>query len=140
MDSSDKDKFTADEKNNDVVFNEDFLAKLIDNTLGHYCLKLLTIFVNAFTRQIEDIDSVSSQVVSCKSKLSQNDKIKFTLVLCKQECELLKLLLDYRSDLTADEDKKTHKLITYLLAGIYKLDTSNFSFVGIALGLVAADP
>ena len=43
------DRFTEKEKDSKMDFNEDFLAKLIDNTVGHYCLKLFTMIVNAFS-------------------------------------------------------------------------------------------
>lgn len=44
-------KFTSKEKDGKKDFNEDFLAKLIDNTVGHYCLKLFTMIVNAYANQ-----------------------------------------------------------------------------------------
>ena len=54
------DKFIDDEKNSKNEFNEDFLAKLIDNTIGHYSLKLFTIFVNSYHRQMDDVNAVNS--------------------------------------------------------------------------------
>jgi len=59
--------------------------------------------------------------------------------LTQRQFELVNLLLDYRNDLNSDEDKKTRKLITYLLEKVYKLDVLNFKFVGQALGLISAD-
>ena len=67
------------------------------------------------------------------------DRIKFIMELTQRQFELVNLLLDYRNDLNSDEDKKTRKLITYLLEKVYKLDVLHFKFVGQALGLISAE-
>ena len=130
---------SKDVENSSAYIDGDFLVKVIDNSIGHYCLKLFTIFVNSFTKQMDDLEQRRSPILSCRSRLGKNDKVKFILELCERECELLILLLDYRDGLNADEDKKTHKLITYLLTKIYKLDTTTFSSLGIELGLIPDD-
>ena len=89
---------------------------------------------------MESVDLVSSDILKCSSTIDVNDRTIFILELCKRDFVLLNLLIEYRNDLNTDEDKKTHKIVTYLLTKIYKLDTNNFNFVGVALGLVAADP
>ena len=48
-------------------------------------------------------------------------------------------MVEYRGELTSDEDKKTHKLLSYLLEKIYKMDPTNLKFVGQVLGLVQGD-
>ena len=48
-------------------------------------------------------------------------------------------MVQYRGELAADEDKKTHKLLSYLLEKIYKMDPTSLKFVGQALGLIQGD-
>lgn len=48
-------------------------------------------------------------------------------------------MVQYRGELTSEEDKKTHKLLSYLLEKIYKMEPTNLKFVGQALGLVQGD-
>ena len=47
-------------------------------------------------------------------------------------------MLEYRSELTTEEDRKLHKLFSFLLEKIYKLDPTAFKFVGSQLGLLEA--
>lgn len=48
-------------------------------------------------------------------------------------------MVQYREELTSEEDKKTHKLFSYLLEKTYKMDPTNLKFVGQAIGLVQGD-
>ena len=95
--------------------------------------------VNAFSNQGQDAVHVSSPILSCPSKIGFKDRVQFILELSKNGCELLHLMIQYREELTADEDKKLHRLLSYLLEKTFKMDPTNFKFVGQALGLVQGD-
>ena len=133
-------QYTDNEKSSNVEFNEDFLAKLTDNSVGHYCLKLFTIFINSFTQHLKSTSNVSSNILNCSSQITQTDRQLFILLLAQNQCDLPRLLLDYKTDLSsANQDPKLTKLITYLLDRIFTLDQQTFRFIGLALGLVSPE-
>ena len=47
--------WTELERDTSKAFNEDFLAKFIDNTVGHYSLKMFTIIVKSFLNRVDDV-------------------------------------------------------------------------------------
>ena len=122
--------WTELERDTSKAFNEDFLAKFIDNTVGHYSLKMFTIIVKSFLNRVDDNIPVNNDILSCRSKIGFKSRAEFIGELSRNNCELLHQMLGYRSELTTEEDRKLHKLFSFLLEKIYKLDPTGFKFIG----------
>ena len=81
--------WTELERDTSKAFNEDFLAKFIDNTVGHYSLKMFTIIVKSFLNRVDGNIPVSNEILSCPSKIGFKSRAEFIGELSRNKCELL---------------------------------------------------